>query len=373
MTVTRERVIEDPTGEFARVRSHLEIGSLRDPDRPRKQIGKLGVAIPPPDTEWRERLSGAIEGSKRKIQVSRHRRKRRPRCPRCGHDFKGIFACAHCGILPEALTGSYRLANVASFPKSGRTWFAHLYYYTLANFDSKDIDFGFTYKPQLRAKFQRLLAREGQNDRYPLVSFTHAGSRAAIAGKRLVQKIENLLKIPTLLLVRDPKDVIVSYFHHSPSKGYCPTDSLSEFIRDRRFGVQRIVEFLNAWAPHHRADHPNLEVLTYEELKEDTTGSLAVALRFLGVDPQNLMAVEYAVQQSAFEPMRARELDARRKSDPSRASTGDLRMRAGIQGGYRQEMTEADIHYVSDILRNHLDPMYGNYLNSDRTASADAE
>ena len=90
-----------------------------------------------------------------------------------------------------------------------------------------------------------------------------------------------------LFLVRDPRDVVVSYFYQRVKREDRPADlptELGPFVRHPDFGVDRILRFLAAC--QHAVDNdpgPSL-VLSYEALHADAAGSLGRVLTFFGVD-----------------------------------------------------------------------------------------
>jgi len=108
-----------------------------------------------------------------------------------------------------------------------------------------------------------------------------------------------------IVVVRDPKDVIVSGYHFLRSLIYGPLmPSVAHWI-DLNLGG-RLPH--GAWAEHFASywkvrDRSNILFLTYEETKRDTRAAVARLAGFMGVD---LSAAELAsvVQAASFESMK---------------------------------------------------------------------
>lgn len=277
-------------------------------------------------------------------------------CPHCGFACHGeLILCKRCQYEFPLDGDLYRIASMVSYPKSGRTWFSHLYYhYTLAHFDAIDLDYGFAYRTELRKGFQRLLLDRARHRTYAIVHFSHAGGGGKKRANQLKDKTAQFLEKQTILLTRDPRDVIVSHYHHLKKNGRMHSPDLSSFLRDRHFGVRRVVRFLNFWAAPIRAQHPNLEVIRYEDLQADAQGTLKQALGFLGTTGTD-EALRHAATEASFETMQRRQGDKTQGKDRDR-----LRVRRGDKTG-STELNEGDREYLDDVLVNHLDESYAGY------------
>ncbi len=110
-------------------------------------------------------------------------------CLHCGkRSHHRFIVCRHCGKRVALDPALYRQATVVSYPKSGRTWLSFLLcHYTLTHFRATDLDYGFTYKPELRTQYQELLLRKGKRRRYPIVAFAHGVPRDRSFSVRLRQ------------------------------------------------------------------------------------------------------------------------------------------------------------------------------------------
>ena len=126
-----------------------------------------------------------------------------------------------------------------SFPKSGRTWvrmFLNHYYFNCYPFSITSRNRLFWDK-----KIPHLVFSHGAHDDL---------------GDSAVKDIENeatrIKKIPNILLLRDPRDVIISYYFQITKR--IPDSAaknnimeISDIVSDENLGFKRIVDFMNIW------------------------------------------------------------------------------------------------------------------------------
>jgi hypothetical protein len=257
---------------------------------------------------------------------------------------------------------------VLSLGKSGRTWLramiSHLYHQrhgipeqTLIGFDNfHRLDPAipkilFTHDLRHEPWNQRCpWRRRGPNDQEPF------------RGKRV------------LLLVRDPRDVVVSlYFHFAkralPEKRTrlgLPEDIIRDLpvadfmLGSRSSQLERFADVLNAWAKRLRA-LPGSVLVRYEDLRAEPERELRrVADEFLG-GGFTAEQVQRAVAFASFESLREKERrdffgDARlRPGDPS--DPDSYKVRRGEVGGWRAHLTPEQAMRAEAILA-HLDPTF---------------
>jgi hypothetical protein len=112
-----------------------------------------------------------------------------------------------------------------------------------------------------------------------------------------------------IYMVRDPRDVMLSYHHYSRFLSKYPGD-LKEFAMDWSAG--RIwpcswQEHVNSWlAPRSRVAPFELTVLRYEDFVADPIGQTGVLAKVLGVDPERAR-IEEIVADTGSDAMRERE------------------------------------------------------------------
>jgi hypothetical protein len=259
----------------------------------------------------------------------------------------------------------YRFATVVSYPKSGRTWFSTLYFhYARHVFGALDLSQQSLHMPDRNLAFQQLLAEKAKGGVFPVCVFTHLGFSSLkpyeLDETPWPDKAHTVLKKPCVLIVRDPRDVVVSHYHHLRAVGGVldPDLGLSDFVHGM-WGIERIVRFMNLWADGLRTRHANLHLCMYESLKQDTAGTFAGAMRFLGNQVDD-GAVAQAIEESRFDKLKDRERTNRAYAGRS-LEPDAFRFRKGDVGGYARELSDADAAYVNDVVSTRLDPVFTRY------------
>lgn len=233
-------------------------------------------------------------------------------------------------------------AVVVSHPKSGRTWLATmLSAYERAAGTSLGVFFS--------------------HDNY-IRDWTAASDQPWHAGRRVV------------LLVREPGDVLVSFYHHwrhrmKPDKHWLnsyPADPLSlwEFTQHPRTGLTQLIAFMNRLAAEATGREDVLWV-RYEDLRERPQKELEGLIQFVAgsMDPA---AVREAVDFGSFENMqRLERSNAGDPRAPNHLKPGDVndprsfKVRSGRVGGYRNAYTPQQVARIEAQIRTNLDPSFG--------------
>lgn len=177
-----------------------------------------------------------------------------------------------------------------------------------------------------------------------------------------------------VLLVRDPGDVVVSFYHQwqhrmKPGKRWVndypagPLD-LYEFAMHPRTGLPNLIAFMNRLAAETRGRDDVLRV-RYEDLRSAPQQSLERLIRFVA-DELDVAAVRAAVEYGSFQNMQ--RLERENATDP-RASTRlkprdvsnpqSFKVRSGRVGGYRDSFTPAQVAVMDALVRDTLDSSYG--------------
>ena len=234
----------------------------------------------------------------------------------------------------DAFAASVRPLDVflCTYPKSGTTWLGYLLAQLLK--ESPDEQLGLDsfnrYVPDVNTLYRRragLVGLAGLGD--PRFMLCHA---------------EFDPTLPRVVYVlRDPRDVMVSYWHYQRFLRPGHVESLAEFL-------QRPAYFPCAWDAHVRGwllprRHPNLLVLRYEDMHADTAGVLRQVLDFAGLSVEPA-AIAAAVDQSRFSRMRAAE--ERFGVGDKAAGTDERFVRKGRVGSWQEEMGPAELRLLED-------------------------
>lgn len=251
-------------------------------------------------------------------------------------------------------------AVVVSFPKSGRTWLRALlsFYYAGSRGLQTDELLG----------FDNYHARDPS---IPRILFTHDNYPVDVLGEAALEDL--YAARPVVLLVRDPRDVVVSAFHQTRwrtdplKKTLMGKDAphladLSGFLRDPQWGLLRHLAFLERW--RRRMERiERLLLVRYEDLRADTVRELDRVLHFLGEQPQP-EAVVRAVDEASFERMRQKERANAFASGSRRFGApvdhpDAFKVREGRIGGWRQQFSAEDVDWIERMLTERLPAGFG--------------
>src|SRR3954453_19539721 len=247
---------------------------------------------------------------------------------------------------------------ILSIPKSGRTWLrAFLCAYFCRRFNLE-----FTLRP-------------GRYDLpgFPRVVFSHdrfehrtKGDRwDRIRGKYLVPRGE-LKRAKIILLTRDPRDCFVSLYlqltrrdPNAPVK--LKQKTVSEMLRDERFGMRAIVDAMNNWLSDF-SHRDNFTLVRYEALRASPAEHFRDLLAVLGESSPEPNIFLEALEFSRFENMQ--KLEAAGAFDSNILHPGDVRdpesfkVRRGKIGGYREFLSAEDQQFAADAMTE-LDRRFG--------------
>lgn len=236
---------------------------------------------------------------------------------------------------------------LCSYPKSGRTWLRFLLTsYQLRLFD---VDFHLTLQsfPALSPNVTvfspvRLRSLPVDAPIHRLLG-THSEYPSLFRGLRKI------------VLRRDIRDILVSYYHQRVALGeFC--GDLESFIWSP-WGLRRAVRYHNRWSRAlTRMRKDAVLELTYERLHADTMGCVVECLRFMNLDVRDSLVSEAMTYASADN---MRKLEAKwGRTDFSveqleRDETG-FRVRRAQAGGYKAELSIETAARIGAILRNEL-------------------
>lgn len=147
-----------------------------------------------------------------------------------------------------------------------------------------------------------------------------------------------------ICIIRDPRDVMVSYYHFMQSLGRFE-GNLSEFVRSKKYGISSWCKHVRGWVD----DSPvglRISFIRYEDLKKDAFNTLKDMYLLLGHKLDEGLLQE-AINASSFENMSALE---KNYGWGGRASAGKLKfMRKGKSGGWVDELSADDVEYIKHI------------------------
>lgn len=248
--------------------------------------------------------------------------------------------------------------HLISYPKCGRTWLVLLIAEALQRHH------GVRLRNPLKLRGLASRARG-----IPYIHAHHDGGPEFLLPEEIPTDKSAYRRRKVIFLVRDPRDVLVSSYFQKVKRNYNYEGSISDYIDERRGGIESIVTFYNIWAANREVPAEFL-LVTYEDLHADAARELRRVLAFIGHSgiPQEL--IDAAVDSCRFENMRRLEredsfrtgaLSPRDRDDESTYKT-----RQGKAGGHRDHLSEEQIARIDDVIRQRLDPFFQRYMDTGR-------
>lgn len=275
---------------------------------------------------------------------------------------------------------------IASYPKSGNTWFRVFLTNLLQNgpepadinsleqtpiasargiFDDLAGIAAADLLPEeterLRPAIYRLLAEEARESLFMKIhdAYTHSDAGLPLFGGEGVAG--------AIYIIRNPLDVAVSNTHHNSSDNDTAitrmADESNVLAAGRKKLADQLAQRLLSWSSHVKswvdAEGLNVCVVRYEDMLSNPLEAFGRAARFFNL-PDDPERIEKAVRFSSFETLRGQESVARFRETPPRV---ECFFRKGKSGAWRESLT-AD--QVRRIISDHGEVMrrFG-YLSED--------
>jgi hypothetical protein len=232
---------------------------------------------------------------------------------------------------------------IVSYPKSGRTWQRAAVGFYIAKAYGLD--------PRECLDTRRMTQAAG----LPATSYSHNGANFLHAtdpdhllnANGLLWHGRNIL-----LLVRDPRAILVSGFHHMTSRSRKFNGTLSEFVRGPHTGIEKILIAYNRWHKLSKKTH-RFAVQSYEGMHANPRSSLCDVLEFIGVSQINEMAVEQALTLTNFETLKKLEQEGyfKHKSlDHRPDKPNGQKVREGKVDGYKNSLSQDDLDFIQQTV-----------------------
>lgn len=262
--------------------------------------------------------------------------------------------------------------NLISFPKCGRTWLR--------------VMIGEVLQEQFDLSENNLLEADKLQylpDNIPKILVTHSDEPFWKKPEELIESKAEYQEKKVILLVRDPRDVVVSsYFEKSKRigfydlKGYKSNPymkdliarvklyegSIARYIYEPVGSLATIINFYNIWAENRHVPQEFL-LVRYEDLVRNTDRELQQVLKFIGLDYVSNETINKVVKRTCFTKMQTMERhNSFGSSRLKPADPGDresYKVRKGKIGGYADYLAPQEIKYCNEMIAAHLSPLYG--------------
>lgn len=240
--------------------------------------------------------------------------------------------------------------HIISYPKSGRTWTR----YFLSKYFHK------AYNIPEHLGFKTLIKRHQEIPRFDFNhSFFHDENLDALNAY-----INSVSDETVILIARDPRDVVVSFYHHAQNRQIMLDSrgmTMSEFIRHPQLGVERIVTYMNAWVEGSDA-FKQFHIVRYEDLNSDSGldcfRNIVKLLQSGRVDEESLV---FAYTESQFDRMQQKEKNSEMSNKILQATdtenVNSFKARKGKVGSYKEELSAEDIDYCNEFISK-LNPQF---------------
>ncbi|MBU1863734.1 MAG: sulfotransferase domain-containing protein [Candidatus Omnitrophica bacterium] len=260
------------------------------------------------------------------------------------------------------LVKKYNSIYVIEYPKSGRTWLrVMVLQYFLLHFK----------------EFKNSFDMMKKDPRIPRLIFTHDGAGLSVRKKPLrydelaVQRGRYARK-KIIFIVRDPRDVLVSLYFQAVKRQKIYAGTISEFIRDDKFGIKKILRFYDVWNEtlcEHEKDR--CLIISYESMHQNTHDVLVSVVRFMGFEAVEHM-IRDAVQYASFENMQQMEKNSEHASSKilvtgDRLDVESFKTRRGKVGGYIDYLPAEDIMYIEEHMYRSNSEYIKPYLTRPRS------
>ncbi len=167
-----------------------------------------------------------------------------------------------------------------------------------------------------------------------------------------------------LLLVRDPRDAVVSLYFQAVKRqwwGGSYQGTLHDFLHEDAGSVASILAYYNTWA-RQRTVPRALHLVRYEDLHADPHTELRSIMSFIGVVDVSDATIDKAVEAARFERMRELEqsdaLGSYRLKPVDPDDEESYKTRRGKAGGYVDYFDGDELAWL-DARVAELDPWYG--------------
>ena len=253
-------------------------------------------------------------------------------------------------------------ALIISYPKCGRTWLRLQLSKALIESFNLDVTDTVTLEIERFPEFDSSI---------PRIEFSHDDNPHWKTTQDVVSDKSAYRDKKVILLIRDPRDVVVSYYFQYTKRGDKElandarfAGSVDEFAFHEIGGLANIVRFYNAWCAAAET-MPGVMFVRYEDMHCRPLETLRAITSHIGLANLDEAHLQTAVDYCEFEKMRRYEETNKFKnkrlyndqpSDPEAFKT-----RKGVVGGYREYLSAETIQRIDAYLADNLSDQLSFY------------
>lgn len=229
-----------------------------------------------------------------------------------------------------------------SFPKSGNTWvrFFLCNLISLMEWGGRTVDFELLDNTMPELGVSNLL-KKWEHDAIPRVVKTHKTYWPLFRNNK------------SILLIRDPRDVMASYYHFEMArKNKRFEGSFSEFIRTKKFGLE-------SWAYHYSSWQQKADLIVkYEDMKQDDVPEFQKIVDCLDINLDKKKVLE-AVKKSRFESIK--KVEANQGLSKKDTFSVDFKFaRKGKNNQWQDLFNVKDLEFYNKVMNNNDIRIYIN-------------
>jgi len=232
---------------------------------------------------------------------------------------------------------------ILSYPKTGRTWLRMLlgkYLCLCYSLDDSQV---------LETKTLTSLAGVEPT------RFSHDGSDLSLlkSFRNIEPSRGQYRSRKVLLLRRSIEDSMVSAYFQATKRTRIFEGSISEFLRDERFGVEKFTRFYQAWF-EQKDRVRKFATVSYEGMHADTASVLRSVLECIGNITVDEQTIQESVKYCSFINMRAveqsRKLLKFAMRSPAPGDPDSSKVRRGVVGGYVDYLSAEDLEFIRQVV-----------------------
>lgn len=252
--------------------------------------------------------------------------------------------------------------GIVGFPKCGNTWYSALIRNLLI--DAYRIE---------KERMDRLFVSD--NGPWPFTMLPRDVKRiyqshcmpfpfeSGIRGTK--EELSALSNIPVVVLIREPKDALVSYFMHLAYREGREIGALDDFVHSPIFGIPKFVTYYNLISEYRNATNAPTQIRRYEDLWSNTPAALTEDCKFMGIEEISPELLGRVVDACGFENMRKMETATAQQAaiipglfQSENRHPQAYKVRKGGIGNWQEHISKECAEEVDAYVKRHLDPRF---------------